>query len=440
MQRKVDQGIADIAGMERLSADAAYQPKERRSKAVLLDLPLPPSDIGAAKAGLRKAWDDGKPVVITNGSATGLCDVLGMGLDARVAVVRRLSGTEFHVTRVPAPSELTIAIESEGETRYGIPPLESDEGEPASRDGEAAPVGSDFTLSVDAPTNAEILEVVKAVIESTDAPPLRSDAEQEVPEQAKRVWFVETKPYPTGTLKGWGRRQRWSIVVDAQISLYAANNPSNKFLVIDIVGAGVNPGKMLKNTSWNRRFFQEEVRHTHRPATESHYFVAPHGHEPETPVGKWTHNVTTGYSVTAGSDKKVAFTFNSSKRVTREWREIRVIDDSDDRRNRWRYRLGATDGVRYDSYRDLYKKWSVTRPLRRVPDIVKSNFLPESQSVWRADQGFDGTVTMDFVTEQKLRGVQVYEAVVGRFLRPRLFTNKSSSELKVDFSQVQPVR
>jgi hypothetical protein len=239
------------------------------------------------------------------------------------------------------------------------------------------------------------------------------------------------------------KKQVFSIRVDMQYDLYAATNPSYKYLVVKLLGSGFSAGNMVIDQDNDRRYFQYKMRARFGP-TLAYKGMAIDELNPKNKNqdGSWT--VTSGFEVGAALNAswppglEVSASYNRSSSSSVNLQEFDVINQSNDTTANFTYKLAMMEGKPVDDSdmaSDLDKTDPTSWRIRRVPLLAKTLLTPRCEVIWRFPHDFDETIKMHVQLDQWIR--YIYFGTDDYWHRKHFGPNSVDTTFDIDMSRVQ---
>ena len=390
---------------------------------------------------LAKALEKKMPVLLENSSSELTTSLTGVGADSQVVVLKP-EGNRITLALVEEakPASETAKSADKGKEETGTKALKVRGGNP----GKSAPPGE---LGQAAPQAASVKEQVQQALLGfgTEAPATAMAAggrEEATP------WHFSNKvelPRQSFTMNApqYGKKQVFSIRVDMQYDLYAATNPSFKYLVVKLLGSGFSAGNMVADLDYNRCNFQPEMQVYFGP-TLAYKGMAIDELNPKNKNqdGSWT--VTSGFEAGAalnaswppGLEISASYNRSSSSSVTLQ--DFDVINQSNDTTGIFTYKLAMMEGVPVNDV-DMNGELDKTNPkqwrIRRVPLLAKTLLTPRCEVIWRFPHDFNQTIKMHVRLKQWIR--HTYFGTDDYWHRDPYGPNTVDTKFDIDMSRVQ---
>lgn len=441
----------------------ASSKSQRAGKSVLTKRPLKSSAMGGGKkaAGpahvlvdgkkllqndpkeqetLAKALEKKMPIVLENSTRELTASLTGTGVDGEVVVLK------------PEGNRLTLALIEEAKPTVGTAMVEDKGKETREKDlkvrgGNPGRSASDAVVITSAVQEAGVQEQVEQALLSfgTEAPATAMAAGGR---QEPTPWHFSSKvelPRRTYTITSsqLSRNQVFSIRVDMQYDLYAATNPSHKYLVVKLLGTGFSAGDMIIDQDHARQCMQYKMQALFGP-TRTYNGMAIDEHYPKNKNqdGSWT--VTSGFEVGAALNAswppglEVSASYNRSSSASMNLQEFDVINQSNDTKGNFIYKMAMMEGVPVDDSRidsDLDKSKPKQWRIRRVPQLAKTLLTPRCEVIWRFPHDFNQTIKMHVQLIQLIR--EIYRGTDGIWHRKHMGPNTVDTTFDIDMSRVQ---
>ncbi|WP_106089258.1 galactose-binding domain-containing protein [Enhygromyxa salina] len=316
-------------------------------------------DIAEWKPMFDEAWRQRTPIVFTNVDDTSvMAAAVGFGVEGKVVVAESLApvrGFKLHV----------LGDEPELLTEAGEPLSEAD------------------ALQLDAGAWVGSSEVVELIDDLAGLPELAASGGY--PDGSHMLFLVEPSNHSTSISSG---AQTVTRNIGFRVDLYVDVDDERKYMIVSETGSGISAGTMYKDTSEDRGYYQESVSIDIEPL---HDALVAEKHAPQTPNGEttYTSSTNTETSITASFGvPTVSVSVNQGTSESRNIPDFEVFDHSSLSRSTWRFMMSNSPEGAYDSWDDLVNGNS--SKVASPPALATTTLSPEFETVYWADEGFEG--------------------------------------------------
>ncbi|MFT3769117.1 MAG: RICIN domain-containing protein [Minicystis sp.] len=429
-------------------------------------------DLAAIRPLADAAAEAGVPLVLENiASPDRMAALVGLGFKADGALVeswdkaRKSTITllgKADVTRESAADQATIERVQRAEIGLGYWEMSGEE-----REAIARKLGKD-SIDLAADVDEAIARRDEALAAPGEARPSPERVEASPDDLAEQVaerlvarvenpplkpMSLSTSTYPIGTYKSYvvqrpsiytwqpaALLQTATMDIQFKVELVASSATGRKYMVVSDAGSGFNPGTMLWDGTEERGYFQDslEIKVDHSDPALTSY-----AHQPLTQNESNTYTVSNGCSFggSLGVDgPETSFSCSMSGASSTTTSDFSPIDLSAGLTTRWNFRMsyapsaGAVGGGVYNEWDDLVDPW--TGFLRNVPNLAKSNFDPQFETIYWADSQFANTVPLSLQYKQTVRTTWVDWYLFVVKAHTQTLSQTINLSLAADFSRV----
>lgn len=402
--------VLDAASLDLSTAMSAEEARQRVAgvDAVGIDLgKLDRADVTAFKALSQAAMEEDVPVIVEDVAAEELAQLIGVGVEADVAVITSLG-----------PNSYRVLVFGGGEG-----------GAVASAEGE----GDELLESPDddeTPTAAWSPDTVSLAVERIGET-LRSGAVTRL-EAAPRASLAPTSGYLYYDFdmaeESWSpvTGQTASLSMDFEAELALDSDRAKKVLFLRPTGSGQHPGTLISDGSTDRGYYQESQKVSLAPNNTN---VSLYAHAPATANASTTYTSSTGYTI--GSEGGWPLIgYSVSDETTTTLSDFSMVNNTSGSTASWTFSMTS-------SWSSMYSQAAFEKcKVKSLPALAKSNLNPEYEVYYRASDSFTSSVTFSFAKQTLFRRISRGGDIFTCKKYSSLWTVDRSRNVSIDFGAV----
>ncbi len=360
--------VLDAAGVG--PAESADDARELVTGADAVGIDLSRLD-GAALADYRPlsraAMELGVPLIVEHvRDPEALAELIGVGVEADVAVITSLGPSRYHVRVYGGGGGMEARFES--------------------ADGEvSAAQWSADTVSLAVEEIGETLRRQAAThLHALLTPAL-------VPENGYLYYDFDTAEESFSPTSG----QTATLSMDFEAELALDSDRGKKVVFFRPIGSGQHPGTLISDSSSNRGYYQESQEVSLAPNNAS---VSLYAHAPSTANASTTYTSSTGWTIGTESGYPM-LGYSSSNETSTTLTDFSMVNNTSGSTASWTFSMSSSWSSMF--YQNAFEKCKV----KSLPNLAKSNLNPEYEALYRTDDSFTSSVTFTFTKETLLRRI-----------------------------------
>lgn len=406
--------VLDVARLD--LAAAAMSPEEARQRLAGVDAlgidfaEVDQADIGAFKALTQAAMEGDVPVIVEDVAADELADLIGVGVEADVAVITSLGINRYRVLVFGGGEGEGEATESsEGE---GGELLES----PGDDEAPVAPWSPD-TVSLAVDQIGETLR--RGAVTRLEAAPVQTYV---TPTNGYLYYDFDMAEESWSPVSG----QTASLSMDFEAELALDSTRGKKVVFFRPTGSGQHPGTLISDSSSDRGYYQESQKVSLAPNNAN---VSLYEHAPATTNASTTYTSSTGYTIGSESGWPM-IGYSASDETTTTLTDFSMVNNTSGSTASWTFAMTS-------SWTSMYSQAAFEKcKVKSLPALAKSNLNPQYEVYYRADSGFTSTVSFSFAKETLFRRISRGGDIFTCKKYSNLWTVPRSRSVSINFGAV----